>query len=244
MRNNFVHHFPGEQISLSRIAPEDRSNEIQLAAYVLEALDELKTCIQPLAADLQLGCCHREFLFFDPQVEPPLTNCYIQTKYLPVGVKIEPFLVNPQITKVDTLSKEIMISWIEKALQQKSPNPQTHQICWNSLYIYSVRARIFDENIFKKSQMLKLDSNLRTYELPLECRNNEYWIYNCQNLKTEFPFTLTCSHDCQSLHINISVHWSLWTQSGFPEYKALSQVISRIAAKGWKVNSFMEFSKA
>ena len=246
MKNCFVHHFPGRQIELKLISSDENLPEIELAADILEVFEELENVVQPLTADLQLGYCDREFLFVDQQLdlEPEFPVWHLRTNDIPIDLKIEPGFVNPQITEVKELSKKTMMKWIEKALQQECPYAQTHRICWDTIYIWSVRANIFDESLFKENQSLKLDSKLKTYELPFEWRNDGVWVYNCKDLKTQFPFTFMLSHEGQVLSITISVHWSLWTESGSPEHTALSQAISRIIAKGWEVNSFMEFFKA
>ena len=242
MRDCFVHTFPGSLIELEFTGQENNFSEIQQIALILQAFDELKNVMQPLAADLQINCCDREFLFFDWQLEsdPPLPHWHLRIKDIPTDLKLEPGYVNSQITEVEEISKANMMSWIEKALQQKCPNPKTHQICWNNIDIYAVRARIFDENLFREHQSLKVDYKLRTYELPFDRRNNGVWIYGSNNFKSEYPFTIQLYREFELLFIRISIRWSLWTEYGSPENIALSRAISRIVAKGWQVSSSME----
>ncbi|HEY9905491.1 MAG TPA: hypothetical protein V6D43_24180 [Candidatus Sericytochromatia bacterium] len=240
MSDCFLHDFPGRSIRLKLLSPEEQEEDIQWAANVMDVLDELGTVIQPLSADIMVGCRDRNLWLLDGSVDPPVPHWFIQASPLPTGVIVKPGLVNARVSQASELSRKTLMDWIQEALQQECPCAKTHQICWHELYIDATRARIADEVPFANRQSFVLDSDRGKFKFPLERRNDGLWVYGpIEELFTEPPFNLSIRNEEGALTIKILIHWSLWTQPNSASYSALNQAISQIVAKGWKLTDSM-----
>lgn len=236
MSDCFLHDFPGREIGLSLLSPQEQKEDIQWAANVMDVLDELGTVIQPLSANMIVGCRDRNLWLLDRSVKPPVPHWFIHTSPLPTGVIVKPGLANARVSQASELSRKTLIDWIYEALQQECPCATTHQICWHELYINATRARIADEAPFANRQSFVLHSYRGKFKFPLERRNDELWVYGpIEELFTEPPFNLSISNEEGAIDIKILVHWSLWTQPDSLDYAALHQALSRIVSKGWEL---------
>jgi hypothetical protein len=88
----------------------------------MDAIDELRTVIQPLSADLLIGCRDKNIRWRDRNVKLPFPRWFIHESALPETVILEPGLTDPQISQTPELNRETLMAWIEKALQQEYTN--------------------------------------------------------------------------------------------------------------------------
>ena len=236
MSDCFLNHFPGREILLRFLPPDEQTEDIQWAADILAAIDELQTVVKPLSADIVIGCRDLNISLLDDAVKPPIPHWQIRTSTLPKDVIIKPGLVNSQISEVPELSTTIMMEWIQKALQQECPCSETHKTCWNAIYIDATKARICEEATLEIRQSFWLESDRGKFEFPLEDCEDGLWVYGpILDLLTEPPFTLRLTNDEGALKINMSIHWSLWTQPGSASYITLREAVLRIVNKGWEL---------
>lgn len=108
MRDSFLHHFPGREILLRFLPLDEQTEEVKLAADIMEAIDELKTVVQPLSADIVIGCRNLNISLLDDAVKPPFPHWQIRRSNLLKDVIVKPGLVNYQISEVPELSTSIM----------------------------------------------------------------------------------------------------------------------------------------
>jgi hypothetical protein len=239
MSDCFLHDYPGREIGLSLLSPEEQKEDIQWAGNVMDMLDELRTVIQPLSVDMMVGCRDRNLWLLDRYVKPPVPHWFIQASPLPTGVIVTPELANTRVSQASELSRKTLMDWIQEALQQECPCAKTHQICWHRLYIAATRARIADEVPFANRQSFVLDSDRGKFKFPLERRNDGLWVYGpIEELFTEPPFNLSITNEEGALTIHMLLHWSLWTQPDSASYAALHQALSQIVAKGWELTDY------
>jgi hypothetical protein len=244
MSDCYLHDFPGLGLSLKFLSPGEYSSEMEWAANVIDVIDELRTVIQPLSADLLIGCRDKNIRWQDTSVDPPFPCWFIHKSGLPETVVVRPGLTNPQIFPAPELNRETLMAWIEKALRQECPCSETHEISWYGLYINAVRAKIFNEENFRRSQSFRLETDRGEYKFPLERRKDGLWVYSpIKEFKTEPSFNLLIMNREGALAIDINIHWSLWTQSGSANHEALRQALLRIISKGWELtycNKYLE----
>ncbi|MTJ51353.1 hypothetical protein FJR38_00970 [Anabaena sp. UHCC 0253] len=235
MSDAFMHEFPGSEISLKFLPPKEHNRDLQWAADAMDALDELRTVIQPLSADLVIGCRDISLQWRNTDVRPQFPHWFIHTSSLPKTVVVRPGFIDPQISQVPELSRDSLMVWIEKALQQEcSSCSATHEPGWYLIEIWAVRAKIFDENNFRSRQSFMLDTNRGEFIFPLKRRNEGLWVYSpIDEFKTEPSFHLKVISEEGTLKINMYIHWSLWSTPGTAENTALRQALSRIANQGW-----------
>lgn len=246
MGDCFLHDFPGREIGLSLLSPEEQKEDLQWAANVMDVLDELRTVIQPLSADMMVGCRDRNLSLLDRSVKPPVPHWFIRSSSLPTGVIVKPGLINARVSQAPELSEKTLMDWIQEALQQECPYAKTHQICWHHLYIDATRARIADEVPFANRQSFVLDTDRGKFEFPLERRNDGLWVYGpIDELFTEPPFNLSVTNEeaTGALSIHMLLHWSLWTQPDSANYAALRQALLQIVAKGWELVDYRSLFK-
>jgi hypothetical protein len=238
----YLHHFPGYEISLKLLSPGEYPNDMEWTADVMDAIDELRTVIQPLSADLLIGCRDKNIRWRDGNVKPPFPRWFIHESGLPETVILEPGLKDPQISQAPELNRETLMAWIENALQQECPNSDTHETSWYDLYINAVRARIINKENLRGSQSFRLETDRGEYEFPLERRKDGLWVHSPINeFKTEPSFNLLIINQEGALQIHINIHWSLWTINGSANHEALRQAFLRIISKGWKLTHCNEY---
>lgn len=235
MSDAFMHEFPGREISLRFLPPKEHHNDLQWAADAMDALDELRSVLEPLSADLVIGCRDLKIQWRDRDIRPQFPHWFIHASSLPKTVMVRSGFVDPQISQVPELSRDSLMLWIEKALQQEcSLCSTTHEPGWYLIEIWAVRGKIFNEKKFRSCQSFILDTNRGEFNFPLEQRNDGLWVYSPINeFKTEPSFHLKVISEEGALKINIYIHWSLWTTPGTAENTAFSQALSRIVSKGW-----------
>lgn len=233
MSDCFVHTFPGEKIELVKNIPE--ADDLQLAAEAIGCLQEFDAFVQPLAVDLSVRYRYQDWSFVT-EIEPFFPHWHLRISSIPVGVSIESRITDPQVYEKSHLSPEVILDWIKTALGQDYLNPEMYRITWSQIYIEATRARIFDEKQFEGRQSLLLSSEMGELSLPLESRTNELWVSG-PNLKLpgEPPFTFCLNQEYGGLSVQLSVHWSLWTQPGSSGNIAIRKAISRLRDKGWKI---------
>jgi hypothetical protein len=234
MSDAFMNDFPGYEISLRFLPQKEHRNDLHLAVNAIDAIDELRTVIEPLTVDLLIGCRDLNIQWRDRNVKPLFPYWFIHVSSLPKIVVVRPEFVKPQISQVLELSRNSLMAWIEKALQQECPCPITHEPGWYLIEISAVRAKIYNEEKFGKRQFFILDTDRGTFEFPLESYPDGLWVYSpIQEFKTEPSFNLRVINEEGSLTLDMNIHWSLWTTPGTAENTALRQALSRIVSKGW-----------
>jgi hypothetical protein len=233
MSDCLMHPFPGRSIVLNYGCEGD---DLQAAREVMDAIDELRFVIEPLSANLLVGCRDKRIQWRDMNVDPSLPSWHIHECSLPETIIARSEGSEPQISQVPELTRESLIVWIAKALQQECPNSNTHEVIWEELTINAVRARIFNKTNFEGRHLFVVHTERGEWSFPLERRNGELWVDSpIQDFLTEPSFNFSIINRSGALTLSISVHWSLWTSHGLAEHTALTQAIMRIMDRGWSL---------
>jgi hypothetical protein len=232
MSDCLMHPFPGRSIILQYLGERD---DLQSAIEVRDAIDELRFVVEPLSANLFVGCRDKRIQWRDMNVRPSLPSWHIYECSLPETIIARSEFSEPQISQVPELTRESLIVWMAKALQQECPNSNTHEVNWQDLTITAVRARVFNKTNFEGRHLFVVNTERGEWSFPLERRNGELWVDSpIQDFLTQPSFSFSISNT-EGLKLRISVHWSLWTSQGSAEHTALTQAIMRIMDRGWNL---------
>ena len=242
MNDRFMHEFPGMGIGL--IFPNDKNlpqTNLDRAKYFFEAIEELGSVVEPLSAEMRVDCRYKELGLENKAISLQYPHWFIHEWPLPEKVKICPTSM-PQIIEVPKINKNIFLSWVENALQQKCPDPDENELCWSYIYFGTVRARIYDQKQITKRDTFTLRTDVGNLEYPLETRNDEVWVYSpVDPFVTQPSFTFEL-YNRGDLPLGINVHWSLWTRTRGEDHNMLIEAVQRIIDKGWLlVNASKDF---
>lgn len=236
MSDCYLHDFPGRIIALRYLCETGEAQDLLWAAEALNAVDELRTVVDPLSAALQLGCRDKNRYRQDWDVAPPYPTWFIRESSVPEGIIIKQGVVNPQLSQAPKLTREILTAWIENAFQQQCPCIDTHDVAWYDLYFDAVRARIYNEKNFEERSTFVIKKSQGKFEIPILKENNDLWVYSpVESLRTEPSIKYIIGNEEGALSLRISVHWSWWTETSPEDKNALQQAILRIIALGWKL---------
>jgi hypothetical protein len=234
MSDCFMYGFPGRSISFRSVCDD---GDLQAAARVLDAIDELRPVIEPLSAELTLNCRNKQTQWKDNEVNLPFPVWYIHEASLPESIVIETYLKEPQNLQTQQLNQKTLIDWIERASLQECPFPDTHEVVWSSLHISAVRARILDSQKFKGRESFVVKTDRGKFSFPLERRDDELWVDSpIKDFKSQPSFVISTSHEEGGLSFNIHVHWSWWTETSPEDANALHQALLRILEQGWQLD--------
>ena len=239
MSNCFIYQFPGRTVRLWTLCEK---SYLVAAWKVIEAIDELRTVIQPLSIDLALGCRDTTIQWMNYKITPQQPHWFISESSLPETIVIEPGFTNAQISQVSELSKDNIIAWIEKALQQECPLSDTNEVTWYVLEIRAVRARITNQSKFNNKNLFIAKHDRGNFKFPLEKRKDGVWVYSpIKDLLTQPSFSLLIGKEEARLTMDINIHWTLWAENS-EDRNALKEGIQRIINKGWTLeNASKEF---
>jgi hypothetical protein len=226
----------GPGVSLRYRGDIDRTQEPLGIIQALDAVDELRTLVQPLSAELELGCRYDISDWRDLDVDPKYRFWFIRQSSVPETIFIKPyFSEEAQISQAPELTREALTAWIEKAFQQQCPYSDTHVLAWNELRVGATRARIYDEKKLEgRNKLLVEVFKAGTVELPLERRDDGLWAYSPNRLLYGEPgivYSITSSEF--GLNLKINVHLSLWTEKNSKDNQAFQETMMRLIDKNW-----------
>lgn len=236
-------------IKYSKDIPKD---PLEAATEVINVVEALRPIFEPTSADLILGCAEKESRQKDTNIDPSKIRWRIRSSDLPEEIKLrrecdyEEDNSSPDF-EVATLSKPVLIDWIEKALDQKCPDPEVYDLAWFSFEFNTVKTRIFTEELLVEQSMMRAThTRYGYYEYPLVREQNQLWVYSpVMNLYLFPTFAISVDHDdwLETMELTISVGWSWWTQEGFKERDVLLNTLPQIEALGWELEFFSDLDK-
>ncbi|MGF1489099.1 MAG: hypothetical protein ACFBSE_18585, partial [Prochloraceae cyanobacterium] len=220
-----------KQIVLHFCEDEDVDNITEITRC-LNALKELMPITHPLSVEFRVMCQDRVSLINDLVIKPPNPFWQLQESSIPLGIDAYGVLYFgiSQISKVPNINTEILLNWMEKALDQESPDPEKYNIHWGEINIWAVRARIIDETPFQKRNSFRLHTSIGDFEYPLERRKDGLWVYGPREkvFTSRPPFAIQIATMCGAHKIRISVYWTQWYDANSPGYNALKKAIAKI----------------
>ena len=209
------------------------------AETALDALDTLRPVVQPLAAELTLGCRRLDIDLRDHGTEPAQARRLLRCASLPPGVIAEQYIIPQREESVSELTRAALAGWLRTALGQPCPHPQTHATCWTELRFAAVRARLSDELPFAGRETLRLKTDRGVFAAPLERRADGLWVSGPLAEWTEQPPFDVAIYNTEgegSLDLRLRVPWTIFWQPGTSERAALSAALRQIVARGWWVD--------
>ena len=239
MADCYMYDFPGRSIRLKFLAEDPK---LKAAKSLLEAMDELGDIIVPLCAGMSLRCINRMTWGIDWKVQAQKPFHHIYQSPVPRGIVVRLSADKSIYTPTERLSKKVLYSWIENALNQPSPQPDTHDVTWSELDFQAVRAKIYDDSQFKNQKFMVVEHDKRgDFRFPLKNRDDGLWVYSpIADLKTEPSFTIRTTNEGGAVTIDIHIHWTWWTKESLKDRDALEAAILRIIARGWTIEYLHE----
>jgi hypothetical protein len=226
----------GPGVSLRYEGDIDRAQEPLGIIQALDAVDELRTLVQPLSAELELGCRYIISDWRDLDIDPQYRFWFIRQSSVPETIFIKPFFSEKaQTSEISELTREALTTWIEKAFEQQCPCSDTHVLAWNELRVAATQARIYDEKKLEGRDKLLVDVfKVGVVELPLERRDGKLWLYSPNRVLYGEPsivYSITSSEF--GLQLKINVHLSWWTKENSEDNQAFQETVMRLIHKGW-----------
>lgn len=220
-------------------------NPIEAAIEVINVIEVMRPVFEPTSADLFIGCARKDNRRKETNIYPPEAGWHIRCSNLPWEASVRREFASANLNRspnfeAASLSKPILVDWVKKAFNQKSPNPKTHDLAWFEFDFNTIRTKIFTEELLAGQSTMKaiFDSHRGYYELeyPLVRENGQLWVYSPVADLFLFPtFSIRVNHDDwqEIMELRIKVNWSWWTQFGFKEQEILFSTIPQIEALGW-----------
>ena len=231
----------GEAFSL-KYSGKKYGNGAGWASVVMDAMYELKDIFRPVTADLLLCCYYKNNWFEDWDINPTQPAWHLQTD-IPKNIYDIPAWKKAIENKTQQINKETLTTWVENALNQESPRPDTHIVEINSLDFRAVRARIFDEKPFEGRNTFVVDHfRMGKYEYPLRRIDDELWVYSpIPEVFSKPAFHVRTNFDMSTMRIYL--YWNWWTKNS-PEKEALEEAMLNIINTGqWKLFFLDEYLK-
>ena len=246
MADCYMYDSPGRLISLRYLQSEDY--KLHAASSLLEAIGELQDIIVPLCADMSLGCRKKTTAWRDWKVQPQKPFHHIYSLSVPEEIVVKHSSDKSIFTPVTKLSNNTIYSWMEKALQQSSPQPNTHEVNWYELDFEAVKVKINDGSLLEKQKFMTVEHDRRgIFRFPLKHCKDGLWVYSpIEDLKTEPSFAIRTGNEEGALTMDIDIHWSWWTEESLKDRNALEAAILRIIARGWTIkhlNKYLELPR-
>jgi hypothetical protein len=237
MADCYMYDFPGRCLSLG-YPPQGSS--LEDVAFILDAMDELGDVIMPLCASLSLKCYKKATGWRDNQIQPYRPYHQIYESSVPEGIVVKLSSDKSISTTTENLSRNTIYSWIEDALGQPSPEPDTHYLEVTQLNFQAVRAKIHDQSRLKNQKFMTVEHDRRgDFKFPLKERDDGLWVYSpIEELETEPSFTIRSG---ETAKIEIDIHWSWWTEESLKDRNVLEAAILRIIARGWTLEYLNEY---
>ena len=233
----YMYDFPGRSITLG-YPPE--ADTLQRVSFILNAIDELREIVVPLSASLSLDCYKKTTQWRDREVRPCSSFHQIYESSVPKDIVVKLASDKSITTVTENLSKDAIYSWIENAMRQPSPQPDTHYLELSELDFEAVRAKIYDDSRLKNQKFMMVEHDRRgNFKFPLERRDDGLWVYSpLEKLKIEPSFTIRSG---ESAKIKINIRWSWWVEESLKDREVLEAAILRILARGWTIKYLDEY---
>jgi hypothetical protein len=202
--------------------------------------------LDPLLVDLKISSYRlgtEDWRDWDGDTEPLMAHWSIRASDMPETAVLETYPDSYQISQVPEISREYLLDWIEKALQQEYSSA-TYALDWSSLEINAVKARIYNEEKFLNRHSFKLKTSRGNWEFPLERKTDGLWVYGWfeteergkYNYNKKPPLRVIIYKEVHGITMNLLVEWSLWKQKDSAEHNALREALLRIVARGREVD--------
>lgn len=228
-----------KQIYLDFCEEKDVDNITEITRC-LNALKELMPIVHPLAVEFRVMCQDRVSLINEIVVKPKVGFLRIIESSIPQKIYVHGLLYPgiENITQVPNINKSILENWMEKALDQESPDPEKYNIHWGEINIWAVRARIIDETPFQKRNYFRLHTSIGDFEYPLERRKDGLWVYGPRDkvFTSRPPLAIQIWSECGAHTIKICIYWTEWYDANSPGYNALKEAIGKIIDQGWELS--------
>ena len=216
---------------------EDDLSAVDEANRCLDALKELETIIQPLSVEFRTTCRHLKRLFHSFKIEPEVPFWHWQISSVPPGVSTFGVYTGiATVVSVDEIIIDNLSKWIEKALQQKSPDPE-YDINWSEMNIWSTRAKIVDEVYFIGRDYYLVETRIGEIKYPLRRHNDGLWVYGPQKPYSSYPpMSIKIYNHAGAHEMKFLIPWTVWYDESSPEYSCFYLAVQRIIAQGWQLS--------
>lgn len=233
----FEHHDQGATI---RLEPFDFNQVTDTTAFLLAALDEFSPIFRPLTAELLINCVHPQWRFseYSMQVEQPAWFMY--TPWLSRSL-LTILHASPVYEEIDVITIDALSEWIQRACRQKCVSNQDYVVNWDSLFISTTCAQVFDVEQFIGRNSLRMQRTERPrniIDVPIEQDGNQLWVWGAdqtmQKNLISAPFRVILFNQTVTFHLE--VHWSLWTEPTSLGFQVICEIVQQLLGKGWKVS--------
>jgi hypothetical protein len=235
MSQIFIHDFPGKQIQLQYLAPNEIETQLDLAKLALDQVFLLsENLFEPLSVDLWLTYCDPELNDYPlSEPTPPHPFWLLQHRNLPLGVEVTPAWEREIITVGDTLSQTPILDWIAVAFEQSCSGETEYSLGWQELLFRTTRARLPVQDM--TGTTLCVSQGYGQIEYPVEHDKDSFWISGPRTNKTLTPpIDVRITNEAGLLTLELGLHWSLWTEPSEAGYFKVEQAIERLLAQAWR----------
>lgn len=234
MNSCAIHPPPGRHLALERIAPDPVPPETQLAEVALDALEELRTVVEPLAVDLALDCSDRQERW-PVGGRPPRPYWYLRAMGLSDAQWIAPLYKDADVAETPRLDRQTLQGWIGRTLDQPCEGPD-EVTAWAELSVRACCGRLYREHI---APTLTLFGEMGTIDAPIRVDpDGVRWACGpVTRASTPPPVDLVIRSQGSVLSLKAHFHWSWWTEAGSPERQAVDRAVDRLCAVGWELIS-------
>jgi hypothetical protein len=237
MENHCTFSRGGETISFSTLVSNalSRPDNAKLVAEAITFLQEMYTFVHPLSVDLVLAC--RDETWAELSHVPSSALLWsLQSSEAPPHVVLDSWLPKPRISKVQRITIEEILEWINDALNQPEYYSDNQFLTWYSIALNAIEVRIPDEEALKNSQYLTLQGEKQSFEMPLIHREDGEWVASpTRSLKQELeenPFSISLYNLYGNLEAEMLINWSTWTHQS-QGLKMIKDLIMRMVNRGW-----------
>jgi hypothetical protein len=210
--------------------PEALGDPIAMCRPGIEALFAFAAgLLEPLAVRVELAWLEREH--GDRAGYPPHMEWKLVRRDLPAEMSTA-WPVPATLEVVDVVDARAVERFVSRASDQQGP-PELFA-CPMSIGFSTVRARLLDP-FAPTATELRLDRREGPASAPIEWLSGAAWISGPQDGFITPPVRPTFRIKPYEQAVEVSVHWTPWSEDDRPGTLAVEAAVARVAALGWEL---------
>lgn len=240
MSEVYLHKAPGKQLTFAFGVEAGPPTQQQTAESAVEALGLFcQSFVTPLSADLVLTYCEPEDGFPVKEPMPERRFWFLRSESATGDARLEAAWVNPTEQSVPVITPAVVLEWMTAAMAQNPATIQTADrpvvIGWKELLFRATRVRLPRGSELAASESIEIQDGANVVAYPIERIAGESFVSGPLKQKLlEPPIELRINSQSGLITLNVSLYWSVWTDTQQDGRSDITQAAQRLQQHGWE----------
>lgn len=234
MKTIIAHDFPGRKINLSYPLTEEVGSLEEVTSLGLEAVKAIMgDYLEFYCVDIELSNYDINLWYPTEDIAEEEATWLLKKTEIPQDVICEQFFRKQQIKKFKHLGTQSVHDFIKGITQVQSPVADSIRF-WRSIEFRSVKVVL--EQWKDESFLLQRGTHLIEY--PIENNGESFFINGpLKNRTLVSPISISLQNlEGHQIDLDISLHWSYWTDEHSEGASLIKQALTFLEAKGWQLS--------